>query len=209
MSAVVVRYPPPRLRVLRTPLVAPAPLPAAVRNMGPAGQPGPPGPQGENGQPGNYGSVRYGEMMGAAITDMEANTDTPFIVTAPREVADGLRSVFDGFNFLDAAGVLRARKAGDSYQLSLRVTAIPQLFGGWLKVGIYIAGNISGLDGATSERTVPLTEAAGTPHRIDELFQVFPRAGFIANGAVIMLRSSVPVRLSAETLFVTPLVAAP
>ncbi len=169
----------------------------------PQGRPGAPG------APGNYGSVRYGEMMGAAITDMEANTDTPFIVTAPREVANGLQGPFQGFDFLDAAGVLRARKAGDSYQLSLRITAIPQLFGGWIKIGIYIAGNISGLDGATSERTVPLTEAAGTPHRIDELFQVFPRAGFIANGAVIMLRASVPVRLSQETLFVTPLVAAP
>lgn len=86
---------------------------------------------------------------------------------------------------------------------------MPQLFGGWLKIGIYIAGNIAGLEGATSERTVPLTEAAKTPHRIDELFQVSPRAGFIANGARIMLRASVPVRLSQETLFVTPLVAAP
>jgi hypothetical protein len=183
--------------------------PVAIVRPGPIGPAGGPGPEGPAGAPGNYGAVRFGEMMGAAVTDMEANTDTAFIVTAPREVFNGLQGPFHGFDFLDEAGVLRARKAGDSYQLSLRVTAIPQLFGGWIKIGIYIAGNISGLDGATSERTVPLTEAAGTPHRIDELFQVFPRAGFIANGAVIMLRASVPVRLSQETLFVTPLVAAP
>ncbi|MDO9428463.1 MAG: hypothetical protein Q7T93_16725 [Methylobacterium sp.] len=206
-------FPAVRVPMLRRVTAALVPAPhvpsVAIVRVGSIGPAGPPGPEGPAGAPGNYGSVRYGEMMGAAITDMEANTDTPFIVTAPREVANGLQGPFHGFDFLDDAGVLRARKAGDSYQLSLRVTAIPQLFGGWIKMGIYIAGNISGLDGATSERTVPLTEAAGTPHRIDELFQVFPRAGFIANGAVIMLRASVPVRLSQETLFVTPLVAAP
>lgn len=181
----------------------------AVASVTVPGQQGARGLQGPQGEPGDYGSIRYGEMMGTPVTDLDANTDTPFIVTAPRDVLGSLRGPFAGFDFLDDEGVLRARKAGDSYQLSLRVTAVPQLFGGWLKVGIYIAGNISGIDGATSERTVPLTEAAGTPHRIDELFQVSPRAGFLANGARIMLRASVPVRLSQETLFVTPLVAAP
>lgn len=184
----------------------------AVGSVTVPGRQGAVGPQGERGiqgDPGDYGSVRYGEMMGAIVTDLAANTDAPFIVTAPRDVIGDLRGPFAGFGFLDDEGVLRARKAGDSYQLSLRVTAVPQLFGGWLKIGIYIAGNISGIEGATSERTIPLTEAAGTPHRIDELFQVTPRSGFLANGARIMLRASVPVRLSQETLFVTPLVAAP
>lgn len=184
----------------------------AVVSVTVPGQQGATGPQGERGiqgDPGDYGSARYGEMMGAVVTDLAANTDAPFIVTAPRDVIGGLCGPFTGFDFLDDEGVLRARKAGDSYQISLRITATPQLFGGWLKIGIYIAGNISGIKGATSERTVPLTEAAGTPHRIDELFQVTPRTGFLANGARIMLRASVPVRLSQETLFVTPLVAAP
>ncbi|BAU93356.1 putative dimodular nonribosomal peptide synthase [Methylorubrum populi] len=182
---------------------------ASVTVPGQQGARGIQGERGPQGDSGDYGTVRYGEMMGATVTDLPANTDAPFIVTAPRDVLGNLRGPFADFAFLDDDGVLRARKSGDSYQLSLRVTAVPQLFGGWLKIGIYIAGNISGLEGATSERTVPLTEAAGTPHRIDELFQVTPRSGFLANGAKIMLRASVPVRLSQETLFVTPLVAAP
>lgn len=61
---------------------------------------------------------------------------------------------------------------------------IPQVSGGWIQIAVYIAGNISGTVGPTSERTVALTKSAGSPHRVDELLQVFPRAGFLANGAV-------------------------
>lgn len=93
------------------------PAVASVTVQGQQGARGERGLQGEAGEPGAYGSVRYGEMMGVPVTDLPAGTDMPFIVTAPRDVINDLRGPFEGFDFLDADGILRARKSGDTYLL--------------------------------------------------------------------------------------------
>ena len=167
------------------------------------------GPQGPAGSAGDYGEIRYGEMMGATTVAMPANTDTPFVVRAPRVVTDNLKPPFAGFEFFDNTSILRCRKAGDSYLLSVRLTVTPQVIGGYFSLGILIAGNVSGLAGPTSSRQVTLSGAAGQDCRFDEMYQVFPAAGFAANGATLVMRSSVPVVVSNDVLFLTPVVAAP
>lgn len=156
----------------------------------------------------DYGYIRYGEMMGATTVAMAANTDTPFVVRAPRTLSDKLKGRFAGFAFFDDQNILRCQQPGDSYFLSLRMTITPQVVGGWFELDIVVNGNVAGLPGPTSSRQVPLTGPAGSGYRFDQLLQVFPSTGFAANGANIVMRSSVPVTLSNDVLFITPVVAA-
>ena len=184
----------------RMPATLRQPVPLETEERGPQGAPGPSG---------DFGYIRYGEMMGATTVAMPASTDTPFVVRSPRLVTDNLKRPFAGFGFFDADSILRCRAAGDSYLLSIRLTVTPQLIGGYFALGISIAGNVSGLIGPTSSRQVALSGAAGQDYRFDEVFQVFPSSGFAANGATIVMRSSVPVVLSNDVLFITPVAAAP
>lgn len=147
--------------------------------------------------------------MGTTALALPANTDMPFVVRAPQVITDNLKPPFTKFQFLDLTGRLRARAAGDSYLLSVRLTITPQVIGGYFSLGVLIAGNVSGLTGPTSSRQVALSGAAGQDYRFDEVYQVFPSTGFLANGATLVMRASVPVVLSSDVLFVTPVVAAP
>lgn len=205
----VLRVPAPvSVPVIRVPVPT---MPAVVRSQV-AGAIGPAGGKGDQGPPGpagDYGYIRYGEMAGTAVRQIAAGVEAPFAVQAPQVVTGNLTGPFTGFDFLDGSSVLRARKAGDAYFINVRFSAIPSLFGGWIRISINVVGNISGLAGPTSTRTIPLEGAAGSMTRVDEPFEVFPQAGFLANGATVTIFASVPIDVSDEVLFVTPKVAAP
>lgn len=185
--------------------------PAVVRAVvpGPVGGEGPEGPEGPKGIPGDYGWTRYGEGAGIAPTEMLAGIETPFVVQTPVIMQDHLRAPFEGFQFLDATGRLWARKEADAYLVRIRFMATADVAGGSIEGNVYITNNDSGIAGSNSVREKPLRAQAGDDNLIDWLFPLFPGSGFVSNGARIMLKSTVPVRMKNETLWVLPSSAAP
>ena len=172
------------------------------------GPPGPPGSQGASGQPGDYGYIRFDEITATPIV-LAPGDRKPFTLTAPLMMANSLRGPFADFPFLDADGcTVRARADGDSYDIRVRFSVVAQIAEGAFQTNFFVIGNTSGIQGAAATRARSLVAPAGTSERVDELFQVFPGAGFKANGALVMVQSSVPCVVSPESLFVRPMVAA-
>lgn len=180
------------MRSLTTPLALP-----------PQGRAGVPGPSGD------YGFIRYGEGVNLPPTDIVPGVEIPFLMADPVIVASRLTGPFAGHDFLADDGRLLARRVDDSYLLRLRISVTATTAGGTFEAGIYIEGNVSGLAGAAAICKQPLSEQAGDEERPELLLQVAPGAGFVANGARILLKCSVPAQLRNEALFITPLVAAP
>ena len=199
--------------VLRVPAPVSAPvlrvpsptMPAVVRSLiaggiGPAGGKGDPGPQGV---PGDYGSIRYDEVAALPIT-LAPGVPKPLVLVAPVMMTNSLHGPFASFRFLDEDGTtLRARANGDSYLIRVRMSVIASIAGGSFATDLVIPG----VAGSSSTRPRTLLKAAGTADLVDELFQAFPGANFAANGAAIMLTSTVPAMVTPQTLFITPLAA--
>lgn len=182
--------------------VAAPTMPGLVRSLV-AGGIGPAGERGPQGVSGDYGNIRYDEVNATPIT-LLPNVPTAFTLAAPVTNTDSLRSPFDGFVFLSPDGrTLNARASGDSYLIRARGSVLASIAGGSFTTDLVIPS----VSGPSSTRPRTLMKAAGTPDLVDELFQVFPGAGFIANGATIMVTSTVPAVLTPQTLFVTPLTA--
>jgi hypothetical protein len=201
----VVRVPAPMtVPVLR---VAAPTMPGLVRSLI-AGGIGPAGERGPQGVSGDYGYIRYDED-GAVQYPIPANADIPFTLVAPVMMTNTLRAPFDSVIFLDPDGkTVRARKSGDSYFIRVRLSVEPTVANGTFEVNLYVTGNTTGIVGASSTRPRIIPVAAGSTSRVDELFQVFPGGGFVANGALFMLRCSVNAKVTPEALFITPVVAA-
>lgn len=168
----------------------------------PQGRPGVPGP------PGDYGYIRYDEVTGLPAMALEPGVLSAFVVSPPTIVDSRLRGPFTDHVFLDANGILRARKAGDAYDVRVRLAVVAGIAGGRFEVMVFITNNTSGIIGANAVRKVDLSEQAGDEEIVDMSLELFPAAGFVANGARIMVRCSVPATTNRETLFVTPKVAA-
>ena len=179
------------------------------REQGPPGPAGPAGVAGAPGIAGDYGFVRFDEAAAASLPLVE-NVQSPFRFLQPVPPSDNLQAPFAGRTYLDADGMtLRARRTGDSYLVRVRFSVVTTRAGGTFTIGLYVTGNTTSLTGANTTRSVLLSVPAGTSMRIDELFQIFPGAGFAANGALFQMTSTVPTAVTPETLFITPLVAAP
>jgi hypothetical protein len=177
----------------------------AISVPGPQGGIGPQGPQGA---PGDYGYIRYDEA-GTVDYQLPANTNVPFTLAAPVMMTNTLRAPFDSVTFLaDDGKTVQARKSGDSYFIRVRLSVEPALANGTFEVNLYVTGNTTGIVGASSTRPRIIPVSAGSTSRVDELFQVFPGGGFVANGALFMLRCSVNAKVTPEALFITPVVAA-
>jgi hypothetical protein len=194
----VLRVPAPvSVPVLRVPTPT---MPAVVRSQV-AGAIGPAGERGPQGARGDYGSIRYDEVNATPITLMP-NQPTAFTLAAPVTNTDSLRGPFAGFVFLSPDGsTLSARANGDTYLIRARMSVVASLAGGSFTTDLVIPS----VSGPSSTRPRALMRPAGTSELIDELFQAFPGAGFIANGATIMLTSTVPAVVTPQTLFVTPI----
>jgi hypothetical protein len=194
----VVRVPAPMtVPVLR---VAAPTMPGLVRSLV-AGGIGPAGQRGPQGVPGDYGSIRYDEVNATPIT-LTPNQPTAFTLAAPVLTVNSLRGPFAGFVFLSLDGsTLSARANGDTYLIRARMSVVASLAGGSFTTDLVIPS----VSGPSSTRPRALMRPAGTPELIDELFQAFPGAGFIANGATVMLTSTVPAVVTPQTLFVTPI----
>lgn len=140
---------------------------------------------------------------------LDAGAIAPFVVTPPTVVDNRLRGPFVGHSFLDQGGILRARKAGDAYDIRVRLSVVAAIAGGRFEVMVFIANNASGITGANATRKVDLSEQAGDEEIVDVLLKLYPGGGFVDNGARIMVRCSVPANINKETLFVEPTGAAP
>lgn len=199
------------------PAFVPAPAPSVLTRIGaPAaptfittpipGLPGPPGPQGARGPqgvPGDYGSIRYDEVNATPIL-LTPDQSVPFTLAAPVTMTNSLRGPFANFTFLLPDGAtLQARANGDSYLIRARMSVVAVQAGGSFTTDLVIPG-VSGL---SSTRPRSLLKPAGTPDLVDELFQAFPGNNFVANGATLMLTSSVVATVIPQTLFVTPIEA--
>lgn len=168
--------------------------------QGAQGEAGDPGPQGE---PGDYGSIRYDEVSGTPISLMP-DVPAAFTLAAPVMMTNSLRGPFANFTFLSPDGrTLNARANGDSYLIRVRMSVVAVQAGGSFTTDLVIPG----VSGGSSSRPRSLLIAAGPSAPVDELFQAFPGPNFVANGASIMLTSTVPATVTPQTLFVTPLIA--
>ena len=166
---------------------------------------GPQGPQGSS----DYGFVRYDET-GPAAVPLTENVQSPFRLIQPTMLTDTLRSPFAGRVYLDSDGMtLRPRKAGDSYLVRIRLSVVTTRAGGTFQVNLFVTGNTTTLQGANSTRSVNLAAPSGTSERVDLMYQLFPGTGFVANGGLFQMQSTVPMTVIPESLFITPLVAAP
>jgi len=198
--------PPVVLRVVDQPTrlaLTPAPSTLLVTD-----QQGPPGPAGPRGAPGDYGSIRYDEVTANTITLLPGQTK-PLFLAAPVMMTNSLRGPFADFQFLDEDGkTIHARASGDSYLLRARMSVVASQASGSFTTDLSVIGSTSANAGPSSTRPRSLLKPAGTPDLVDELFQVFPGAGFAANGALLMLSASVPVVVTPQTIFVTPIEAA-
>ena len=162
---------------------------------------GPPGPAGPQGARGDYGSIRYDEVNATPIT-LEPGVAAAFTLAAPVMTVNNLRGPFASFDFLSPDGrTLNARANGDTYLIRARMSVVASMAGGSFTSDLVIPS----VSGPSSTRPRSLLKPAGTPDLVDELFQAFPGSGFIANGASIMLTSTVPAVVIPQTLFVTPL----
>lgn len=174
---------------------------SAVVRVQSLGTQGPRGLQGPQGVPGDYGSIRYDEVNATPIT-LTPNVPTAFTLAAPVMTVSSLRGPFADFVFLLADGrTLRARANGDTYLIRARMSVVTSIAGGSFTTDLVIPS----VSGPSSTRPRSLMKPAGTSELIDELFQAFPGSGFIANGASIMLTSTVPAVVIPQTMFVTPL----
>lgn len=181
---------------------------SSVTVHGPQGPAGPQGQQGIQGVPGDYGYVRYDEITATPI-NLVPGVQQPFTLTAPLMVANSLRSPFANASLLDNDGkTVRVRASGDSYLVRVRYSVVAQIANGSLQTNLFVTGNTTGIQGASATRIRTLSAQAGTSERVDELFQIFPGAGFVLNGALFQLQSSVPCVVSTESLIITPVVAA-
>ena len=174
-------------------------LSGAIAVPGPEGPastvPGPAGPSGD------YGAIRYDEVN-ATPFNLSPGIAAPFTLAAPVTNTDSLRGPFFGFAFLSANGrTLHARANGDVYLIRARLAVVAAIAGGSFSTDLVIPG----VSAASSTRARSLLKEAGTTEIVDELLEAFPGAGFVANGATIMLTSSVPATVTPQTLFVKPL----
>jgi hypothetical protein len=169
--------------------------------IGVPGPSGPAGPQGTQGDPGDYGSVRYDEVNATPIALMPGQPSA-FTLAAPITTVNNLRGPFASFVFLSSDGrTINARANGDTYLIRARMSVVAVQAGGSFTTDLVITS----VSGPSSTRPRALMKPAGTPDLIDELFEAFPGAGFIANGATIMVTSTVQAVVTPQTLFVTPL----
>jgi len=196
----VVRVPAPvSVPVVRVP--APT-MPAVVRSqsLGPIGPAGGAGPQGA---PGDYGAIRYDEVNATPFS-LTPGVPAPFTLAAPVTNTDSLRGPFASFIFLSSDGrTLHARANGDVYLIRARLAVVSSIAGGSFSTDLVIPG----VSATSSTRPRSLLKQAGAVEIVDELFEAFPGAGFVNNGATLMLTSSVPVIVTPQTLFVKPLTA--
>lgn len=175
----------------------------AISVPGAQGATGAKGDQGPQGVPGDYGSIRYDEVNATPITLMPGQPSA-FTLAAPVMTTNSLRGPFANFVFLSPDGrTLNARANGDVYLIRARMSVVAVQAGGSFTTDLVIPS----VSGPSSTRPRSLLKPAGTPDLVDELFQAFPGAGFIANGASIMLTSTVSAVVTPQTLFVTPLEA--
>jgi hypothetical protein len=127
-----------------------------------------------------------------------------FTLAAPVTNTDSLRGPFAGYMFLSPDGrTLHARANGDVYLIRARMAVVSSIAGGSFSTDLVIPG----VSATSSTRPRSLLKQAGAVEIVDDLFEAFPGAGFVANGAAIMLTSSVPVTVTPQTLFVKPLTA--
>ena len=167
------------------------------------------GPQGPATTASDYGFVRYDEVNSTPINLVE-NVQQPFRFLAPLTTSDTLRPPFAGLAFLAPDNTtLRARKAGDSMLVRVRLSVVTARAGGTFQCNLFVTGNTTTLQGSNSTRSVNLAAPAGTSERVDLFYQLFPGSGFVANGALFQMQSTVPTQVTPESLFVTPVVAAP
>ena len=195
----------------------PTPTPVGYSPQGRPGIQGPAGPQGPQGVAGpagsagigDYGYVRFDEVTGLPAMPLEANVVTAFVVTPPTVIDNRLRGPFANHSFLNEDGILRARKAGDAYDVRVRLSVVAAIAGGRFEIMVFITNNTSGITGANATRKVDLSEQAGEEEIVDVLLKLYPGTGFVQNGARIMVRCTVPATINKETLFVEPTGAAP
>lgn len=179
------------------------PVVASVTVRGQQGAQGETGSPGPRGEPGDYGSIRYDEVSGTPIS-LAPDVPAAFTLAAPIMMTNSLRGPFANFTFLSPDGrTLNARANGDSYLIRVRMSVVAVQAGGSFTTDLVIPG----VSGVSSSRPRSLLIAAGPAAPVDELFQAFPGPNFVANGATIMLTSTVPATVTPQTLFVTPLIA--
>ena len=196
----MVRVPAPvSVPVVRVPVPT---MPAVVRSqsLGPIGPAGSVGPQGASG---DYGAIRYDEVNATPFS-LTPGVPAPFTLAAPVTNTDSLRGPFASFVFLSPDGrTLHARANGDVYLIRARLAVVSSIAGGSFSTDLVIPG----VSATSSTRPRSLLKQAGAVEIVDELFEAFPGAGFVNNGATLMLTSSVPVIVTPQTLFVKPLTA--
>jgi hypothetical protein len=161
------------------------------------------GGAGPQGAPGDYGAIRYDEVNATPFS-LTPGVPAPFTLAAPVTNTDSLRGPFAGFIFLSPDGrTLHARANGDVYLIRARLAVVSSIAGGSFSTDLVIPG----VSATSSTRPRSLLKQAGAVEIVDELFEAFPGAGFVNNGATLMLTSSVPVIVTPQTLFVKPLTA--
>ena len=159
------------------------------------------GPQGPPGKTfSGFGYVQYTAQTASPLLNLLPGVRTPLtMLIDPAQTSDTLKEPFAGFPFWNGA-TLRARAAGDLYEVRFTLTATSAVAGGTLTTEVAV----NGLTTVTDNDSEALSYPAGQPQRVGFKLRLLPKAVFVLNGAQIYLTATVPVSITSEVLVVDP-----
>ena len=167
-------------------------MPLETEERGPQGPPGPTFT--------GFGYVQYVAQAASPVLTLAPGVRTSLAMLIDiAQTSDTLKGAFTGFGFWDGT-TLRARAAGDLYEVRFTLTATAAISGGTLTTDV----TINGLAVATDNDSEALSSPAGQPQRVGFKLRLLPKAGFVSGGAKIYLTSTVPVSITSEVLVVDP-----
>lgn len=147
-----------------------------------------------------FGYIQYVALTSSPVLNLSPGVRTPLMMQIdPTQTSDTLKGPFAGFAFWDGT-TLRARAAGDLYEVRFTLTATSAISGGTLTTDV----TINGLTVATDNDSEALSYPAGQPQRVGFKLRLLPKAGFVSGGAKIYLTSTVPVSITSEVLVIDP-----